>query len=258
MRTSDRQQAPSLRALADAIDLCMARHTHGRAPPAATTGLFGGALRAGCIHEWFAAGGDADQRCTRRRWSPPLAVMLTIATSVAAAPDNAGKLCVWIGRRCWPHPVAAARASPALLHRSLFVSPGCIDDRLWTVDLALRSSAAALVAADAAGLSLNDTRRLQLAAEAGGSLGLLVRPPWERRESSAARTRWLVSPALSSDSDQRWTVELLRCKGVQPASREARQWCVRRCHATGDVGVVPDASDRSIPAAAPAAERLAV
>lgn len=257
MQISNPGPAPTLRALADAIDLCMAKHTRGRGPPATTPEQFDGALRAGCIHEWFVAASGCDQRRACRHWDPPLGVMLAIATGATAAPENTGKLCVWVGRRCWPRPAALARSSPMALQRSLFVSPSGKEDRLWSVDLALRSGAATLVAADAAGLSLNDTRRLQLAAEAGGALGLLVRPPWERREPSAARTRWLVSPALSSDSDQRWTVELLRCKGVRPASGEARRWCVRRCHATGDVGVVPDAAGRSVPAATPAAERLA-
>jgi protein ImuA len=106
-----------------------------------------------------------------------------------------------------------------------------------------------VVVADGSRLTLNETRRLQLAAEAGGALGLLLRPAHEIQELSAARTRWRVGPALSADSDQRWTVDLLRCKGLRPTESGARRWAVQRSHATGDVRVAPEAADRPLSAA---------
>jgi hypothetical protein len=144
--------------------------------------------------------------------------------------------------------------APAALHHSLFVHPANDAERTWVIDLALRSPGVAVVVADAPGLTFAQSRRLQLAAEAGGTLGLLLRPPWERREPSVARTRWVVTPAPSINADQRWTVELLRCKGVQPTSGEARRWTVQRSHATSNVCVAPDAPDRS-PEAEPATQR---
>jgi protein ImuA len=116
---------------------------------------------------------------------------------------------------------------------------------LWATDLALRSRAAALVIADGSGFDLAATRRLQLAAEAGDGLCLLARPPWEQRELSAAATRWLVSCAPPQSTNQRWTVQLLRCKGQQPASNLQRVWILEQDHATGALRVAADVLDRS-------------
>lgn len=86
------------------------------------------------------------------------------------------------------------------------------------MDLALRSPAVAAVIADASGLDMASSRRLQLAAEAGlerggGGLALLVRPPDEARELSAAATRWRVACVPATGRSARWSLELLRRKG---------------------------------------------
>lgn len=209
-------------------------------------------------------------------------------------------LVLWIGRACWPHPQALVwpmQAAPAaagevdrgLLDRSVFVEAGLLQagvvaagdrtptdtrrarprrraapsDLVWAVEQAVRCPGVAAVVADGRGLSMTDSRRLQLAAAAGGVPAWLARPPWELGELSAARTRWRVSPRAPEDArgradgggagvDIAWTVELLRCKGVQPDAWGARRWAVRRGHATralhewtaGDVGVAADVADR--------------
>ncbi len=239
-------------ALAEAVEACILRgrgrgRGQGREFRGRAVGSFGRALQTGCVHEWF--GGDGEENgaagaVSRRSWRAPVGMVLETARAVIETADSA-PLCVWIGRRCWPNPVAMARASPTLLQRSIFVEPVGRDEKVWAIDLALRSGGAAAVIADASRLSLTESRRLQLAAEAGGALGLLLRPSWEMGELSAARTRWRLSPAISADSDQRWMVELLRCKGLRPSEGEARRWSVRRSHATGDVSVAPDAAHRS-------------
>jgi hypothetical protein len=105
------------------------------------------------------------------------------------------------------------------------------------------------VVADASGLKMSDTRRLQLAAAESGGIAFLARPPWERRELSAAATRWLVAPQPGVEStvlcpDPHWRLELLRCKGLRPVPEDARSWIVRLDHATGDVHLVADAAGR--------------
>lgn len=214
-----------------AISACHARG--GRA----LIGVLANTVRTGEIHEWFAAPGVKTGR------GPSRQAPLGVAMELARVGQVEARICVWIGPRCWPHPPALARASTTLLGQSIFVHPANRDERLWAIDLALRSPGVAVVVADGSRLTLKETRRLQLAAEAGDTLGLLLRPPHEIKELSAARTRWCVTPAPSANPDQRWMVELLRCKGLRPTS-EARRWAAQRSHATGNVSVAPDVADR--------------
>lgn len=229
-----------LHALAQAVEACLARHGPGaRSARRRAAGPFGESLAPGAIHEWFLAdaGASCESQAPRSHWNAPLGAILEIAREAMDAPGEAPRLCVWIGRRCRPFPAAMARCSPSLLRRSIFVDPAGRDERVWAIDLSLRSGAAAVVVADASRLGLTESRRLQLAAEEGGALGLLLRPTWEMGELSAARTRWRIAPAPSADADERWIVELLRCKGVRPTPEEARPWAVQRSHATGHVSV---------------------
>ena len=169
----------------------------------------------GAIHEWF---GVAD---TAGAWTPPLCLLAHLALQAArrAAAAGRGGQVVWIGRRVWPYlwvlnpdgPVV----SPDLRSRcGFFVDSTTAADRLWALDLALRSGAVAAVVADGSGLNMAAARRLQLAAEAGGSMGLLARPPNEQGQLSAAATRWRVCVQPSETDHPRWAVQLLHCKGA--------------------------------------------
>ena len=263
-----------------------------------------GALPLGVVHEWF---GVVDARVptshagARRRssgrdsravWRPPLCILSHLAWRAVAprlpeetdgdrrsqAPHGVTGRVMWIGPRVWPHPLTLARlGGQALLGASVFVDPPDDAARLWAIDLALRSGAVRSVVADGGGLDMAATRRLQLAAEAGGAFALLARPPWERDRLSAAALRWLVRHHPEPSEHPQWTIQLLRCKGVQPMGKHSRdasnplilsdvhRWPVRwepgRPGAAG-AGVVPAALvDRAgQPAseqAGPAAERFA-
>jgi hypothetical protein len=171
--------------------------------------------------------------------------------ALKSAEISQGRL-VWVGQAVWPCVFALASTDDGYraVDRSLFVRVMRPDERLWATDLALRSGAAAAVIADGSGLNLAGTRRLQLASEAGGALCLLARPPWEQSLLSAASTRWLVRFCSSSVATRRWTVELLRCKGMQPAAESmgcatsGGLWILERHHATRTVVVVPGILDR--------------
>jgi hypothetical protein len=186
---------------------------------------------------------------------------------LARAAQVAGAV-LWIGRACWPYPPALAGMDrgvlgSGLLDRSLFVDPGTHAERVWAIEQAARCRGAAAVIADGSGLSMAESRRLQLAAERrGAGRGvpvMLSRPSRERGVLSAARTRWLVAPVVTGAGDlgvthrQEWAVELLRCKGMRPSAWGARRWVVRRDHATGrfddwqacDGGLAPGVVDRS-------------
>ena len=105
-------------------------------------------------------------------------------------------------------------------------------EALWAMEEALRCpalGAAVLMAGSGQGLDLTATRRLHLAAEAGGVFGLLLRPDGAAG-ASAARTRWHIAP-LSSDAAPRWRLTLLRQRGGAPAG----PWNVSFEAATGSL-----------------------
>lgn len=214
----------------------------------------GGGLIAGALHEWFGVSGDESDavRAThptrhpagysrasaRRFWMPPLCVLAHMVRAVVDH-DAAGRWMVWIGKRCFPYPATLApprETDRRLLKRSIFVTAEKPADRLWAMDLALRCPAVAAVAADGSGFDMAATRRVQLLSEKTGIMSLLIRPPWEMAELSAARTRWRVrwDPCQSESSEMslnpRWSVELLRCKGVRPASTSC-EWGLEWDHA---------------------------
>lgn len=214
----------------------------------------GGVLRRGVIHEWF---GEADDH------SPPHAVLIHLAQRAARSNEHVqggdGQRIIWIGRSCWPHPRALVRnENRDLLNRSVFVDPSDEAARLWAIDHALRSAAITAVIADGHGIDMAQSRRLQLAAEAGGTLALIARPPHELDQLSAAFTRWRVSACVNRAEGEggtgggtarggdrpRWTIELLRCKGMRPS--EARPcWVLELDRAKGIVSVPADVGDRS-------------
>lgn len=183
------------------------------------------------LHEWF----SADQL-------PPIAILIGTAWRALRAQPH--RRVFWIGRQCWPYPHAlvlrgSGEPDSLLLDASVFVDARCTSERVWAIDVASRSEGAGLVVADGRGISMAESRRLQLAAEAACTSVQLIRPDAERAELSAARTRWRVAAQPDTDRGQAWSVELLRTKGGTEAwfaSRGARRWVVKRDHATGTIG----------------------
>lgn len=204
------------------------------------------------LHEWFAQ-------------LPPIALLTDLAwRTIERTPTTR---ILWIGRalRPYPHALLRRRAherDTRLLDHSTFVDTDDVSARVWAAELALRCDAVGMVIADGAGLRMPASRRLQLCAASAGTPCLLTRPEHEQPELSAARTRWLVTPRASEARDQAWTLELLRCKGLQPAVGDARRWVAHRDHARGsisewtpsDVGAAPNVVHRP---GAPARARIA-
>ncbi|MDA1049078.1 MAG: hypothetical protein O3C40_01180 [Planctomycetota bacterium] len=88
----------------------------------------------------------------------------------------------------------AAAACQLDLQNAIVVLPAGEKDECWAIEQALRCPDVAAVVAWPQRLTSHAFRRLQLAAEHGGNLGLLVRPATARHESSWASVRMLVSP----------------------------------------------------------------
>ncbi len=139
---------------------------------------------------------------------------------------RAGGTVLWIAPEpdAWPPGLARFGLSPAQL---VLVRAPREQDALWAMEETLRCpavGAALLVAGD---LDLTAARRLQLAAEAGGVLGLLLRPDEDNAAPTAALTRWRIGAAPSGSrsphdlGDPAWALDLLRCRGGRPASWRA-------------------------------------
>ncbi len=128
---------------------------------------------------------------------------------------------LWIGPDpdAWPSGLARYGLSPANLVMVRAPRPA---DALWAMEEALRCPAIAGALLTLSDIDLTAARRLQLAAEAGGALGLLLRPDTEEPGPSAALTRWRVNalPGLGGTQhnlgDPRWSLDLLRCRSGQP------------------------------------------
>ncbi|MBI1827745.1 MAG: hypothetical protein HY287_00045 [Planctomycetes bacterium] len=180
----------------------------------------GGGLPCG-LHEWFGlAPASANVSPDRKFWRPPLCALIHLVRRGLETAEP-GRRVIWIGRKCFPYPSTLHRnaGDRFLLQRSLFVAPRNSADRLWAIDLALRSPAVGVVIADGSGFDMAATRRIQLVASNHAAQAFLVRPPWEQCELSAAQSRWMVrNVAANADStgstNPVWTIELLRCKGV--------------------------------------------
>lgn len=135
------------------------------------------------------------------------------------------RFCVVVDWRQQFYPPAAA-ALGLDLKRIVIVRPTTLADRLWAIDQALRSPSIVAVIAEVEQLDDRAARRLQLAAESGGSLGLLVRNIHQRHQPSWAEVQWLVRPmprptnpnslaAITPTPHRPIQLELLRVRGGQ-------------------------------------------
>ncbi len=117
---------------------------------------------------------------------------------------------VWIAP---PHePYAPALAQQGIeLGRLLVVRPPSATEALWAAEQALRSGVCAAVLLWLKGTDDRWLRRLKLAAEEGGALGVLFRPERHRFESSPANLRLLMT-----QGEQQPRLELLKVQGGRP------------------------------------------
>jgi len=217
-----------------------------------------GSIARRAVHEWFAqappqtllidvarraiAWEEGDQEAKREQDEAPT------QTPLPGPGAWVGGEVFWIGRACWPYAPALCQAGNALLERSVFVDIPRRQQgmRVWAIDLALRSPAVIAVVADGRDLDTAQSRRLQLAAEAGSSVALLWRQPHEMRAISVAHYRWRVTPQPTARAHPCWQVACIRSKD---AGAWRHEWNQKSClvehhYAKGLVAVSADVVGR--------------
>jgi protein ImuA len=182
--------------------------------------LPGGGLRWGTLIEYLA----------------PAAACGAAGLAMAAAREacRAGRTLVVVDRRCTFYPPAAA-AWGIDLSRLLILQPVSSAEELWALDQALRCPGVGAVFYACGPLDAREFRRLQLAAETGGTLGLLLRPSRLRGQPTWSEVQWQIQPCgLEQSKVQgprskvrkleaaawRLSVELVHCRGG-PAGQAA-------------------------------------
>jgi protein ImuA len=210
--------------------------------------LPGGGLALGALHEVAGAGNG-------------------VLDGAAAALFTAGIMARTKGQILWcvrnqdlfaPGLAAAGLSAD----RVIYVEAGDEESALACFEEGLRHGGLAGVVAEIGRLPMTSSRRLQLAAESSGTLGIAIRR-WRRQrdaadfgQPTAAATKWRVSVLPSAPmaapgiGRTRWLVELMRCRAGESADFE-----VEGCDHEGRLALPAELADRSA-AARPAEARL--
>jgi protein ImuA len=227
--------------------------------------LPGGGLALGALHEIFGAGGDEEDGALAATFAARILARLAGPhpnPAPHAGDGRSGGLVLW----CLPRldlygpGLAAHGLDPG---RLVLVRAPRDAEILWAMEEGLRSPGILAVIGEVGSLPAVASRRLQLAAERSGVIALLLRR-WrdsgqaarERALPNAAATRWRITALPSKPfppgwgpgvGHPRWRVELLRCRGGEPAC-----WDVEVPDATDPLSLAAALADR--PAAPGAAE----
>jgi protein ImuA len=145
---------------------------------------------------------------------------LLLARAQAALP---GRSILWIANEpdAYPPGLAALGLSAASL---ILVRAPRLADALWAAEEGLRCPAIAAALVMNVTPDLTAARRLQLAAETGGGIGLLLRGEDEAPGPTAALTRWRLAARPSEGGsahqvgDPAWEIALLRARGGRPGA----------------------------------------
>jgi protein ImuA len=146
--------------------------------------------------------------------------LLALAAARSACREGRALAVVDRWRQFYP-PVAAAYGLD--LAQMLVLHPAQEADEQWALEQVLRSRGVGAVWIACGRLEGRTFRRLQLAAEEGGTLGLLIRPEAVRREPTWAEVQWLVTPQPSAGG-WRLGVKLVRCRGGTAGRRVLLEW----------------------------------
>lgn len=203
--------------------------------------LPGGGLSHGALHE-FAGGGAGTV--------DGAAAALCVA-GIAARTKGPILWCLTRPDLFFP---ALAQAGLAA-ERLIFAEADKEEDVLASMEEGLSYGGLGAVVGEIVRLPMIVSRRLQLAAEKTGTMGLIVRR-WRRQaeasdfgQPTASTTRWRVSALPSEElpvpgvGRPRWLLELMRVK-----AGECAEFVVGACDATGRIHLSSGSSDREVEA----------
>lgn len=195
-------------------------------------------LRFGVIHEWILE--NAVSRSKPKLWVPPVLMFATLIKNALEhhakhenLPSLENKLIVFIGRRCWPSADILnqifsefSKNSKWQWHkRILFIDPPTAALSFKAIIETLKNPGVAVVCAESLYYSMAATRRLQLAAKEGQSLGLIATAPNRQSNLSAAYSRWRLTAAPSKNLEPSWQLERLRCRENPEQISCHIRWC---------------------------------
>lgn len=146
------------------------------------------------------------------------------AAAKAASSPGQSPLIVWADPTHTFYPPAAQQLGIDLQHLYI-LRPRSEKDEIAMVGECMVCQAVAAVVAPCTTLTQLDARRLQLAAERGGGIGILLRPAGKASATYAAATRWLISPAPGERTLQRWKLQLLHGHAPGPDTTVYLEYC---------------------------------
>jgi protein ImuA len=196
-----------------------------------------GGLAMGALHEVAGGGNGAVHGAAAALFSAGIAA-------------RAGGPVLWcVARQDLFAPALAQAGLPP--GRIVYVEAGGEDAVLACFEEGLRHNGLGAVVAEVSRLSLTNSRRLQLAAESSGAIGIAIRR-WRRQadavdfgQATASATRWRVTtlPQLPSPvpgvERARWQVELIRCRGGESAD-----FVLEACDEQGRLNLPAELADR--------------
>jgi protein ImuA len=193
----------------------------------AVDAALGGGLPRGCLQEVIPADGGA----------AAAGFAAFLLGRLGGAAEGRGRSVLWasLGEGdLYPPGLADFGLDPGAVVLLSAPSPA---ELLWAMEEALRSPAVAGAVGEVDRLDLTAGRRLQLAASAGGGVGLLLlRADRPVAAVSPATLRWRVGASPRGT----WHVELLRRRGGRPGA-----WILRREDETDRLLVVAELGDGS-------------
>lgn len=202
--------------------------------------LEGGGLALAALHEFAGA---------RPGLAEDAAACLFAAAIAARAQEK--RMVLWaLARRDLFAPALAQCGLPP--DRLIYAECGCDEDVLAVMEEALRHGGLAAVVGEVRRAGMASTRRLQLAAEQGGTMALMLRRARKSAEDplnlpSTAVTRWRIACLPSAElpvpavGRPRWRAMLCRQRGGEPC-----EWIVESPDAEGRLALPAPASDRAV------------